>query len=85
MGTVLLLLLVAVVVISVFLLKGFDAVAGRGPKQVTDGIDRSALASNRPPMHEREREERECPHCAELILRKAKVCKHCGRDVEPVA
>ncbi len=30
------------------------------------------------------REERECPHCAELILRKARVCKHCGRDVEPV-
>jgi len=24
-----------------------------------------------------------CPHCAELILREAKVCKHCGRDVEP--
>jgi hypothetical protein len=30
------------------------------------------------------REERECPFCAELILKKAKVCKHCGRDVEPV-
>jgi hypothetical protein len=27
------------------------------------------------------RDERECPYCAELILRKAKVCKHCGRDV----
>jgi uncharacterized membrane protein YfcA len=24
---------------------------------------------------------RECPHCAETILVKAKVCKHCGRDV----
>lgn len=32
-----------------------------------------------------DREERECPHCAERILRKAKVCKHCGRDVEPIA
>ena len=31
------------------------------------------------------RDERECPHCAELILRKARVCKHCGRDVEPLA
>ena len=30
------------------------------------------------------REERECPFCAELILKKAKVCKHCGRDVEPL-
>lgn len=27
------------------------------------------------------RDERECPYCAELILCKAKVCKHCGRDV----
>jgi hypothetical protein len=30
------------------------------------------------------RDERECPHCAELILKKARVCKHCGRDVEPM-
>ena len=30
------------------------------------------------------REERECPYCAELILKKARVCKHCGRDVEPL-
>lgn len=28
--------------------------------------------------------ERECPFCAELILSKARVCKHCGRDVEPL-
>lgn len=27
------------------------------------------------------REERECPHCAERILVKAKVCKHCGKAV----
>ena len=25
--------------------------------------------------------DRECPHCAERILAKAKVCKHCGLDV----
>jgi formylglycine-generating enzyme required for sulfatase activity len=31
------------------------------------------------------REERECPYCAERILKKARVCKHCGRDVEPLA
>ena len=30
------------------------------------------------------REERECPYCAERILKKARVCKHCGRDVEPM-
>lgn len=29
------------------------------------------------------RRERECPYCAELILARAKVCKHCGRDVQP--
>jgi uncharacterized membrane protein YdbT with pleckstrin-like domain len=31
------------------------------------------------------REERDCPHCAERILARARVCKHCGRDVVPVA
>ena len=29
------------------------------------------------------REERDCPYCAERILARAKVCKHCGRDVQP--
>jgi uncharacterized membrane protein YdbT with pleckstrin-like domain len=28
-----------------------------------------------------EREERDCPYCAERILAKAKVCRFCGRDV----
>lgn len=27
------------------------------------------------------RAERECPYCAEPILVKARICKHCGRDV----
>lgn len=27
---------------------------------------------------------RDCPHCAETIKAAAKVCKHCGRDVEPI-
>jgi formylglycine-generating enzyme required for sulfatase activity len=31
------------------------------------------------------REERECPYCAERILKKARVCKHCGHYVEPQA
>lgn len=25
---------------------------------------------------------KQCPHCAETILADAKVCKHCGRDVD---
>jgi uncharacterized membrane protein YdbT with pleckstrin-like domain len=28
--------------------------------------------------------ERECPFCAERILARARVCRYCGRDVEPV-
>jgi uncharacterized membrane protein YdbT with pleckstrin-like domain len=31
------------------------------------------------------RDERECPYCAERILARAKLCKHCGREVEPLA
>jgi membrane protein YdbS with pleckstrin-like domain len=31
------------------------------------------------------RVERECPYCAEKILARARVCKHCGRDVVPVS
>ena len=31
------------------------------------------------------RVERECPYCAERILAKARVCRYCGRDVEPAA
>jgi uncharacterized membrane protein YdbT with pleckstrin-like domain len=30
------------------------------------------------------RVERECPYCAEKILARARVCKHCGREVAPV-
>ena len=26
--------------------------------------------------------ERECPYCAELVLVKAKVCKHCGNEID---
>jgi uncharacterized membrane protein YdbT with pleckstrin-like domain len=28
--------------------------------------------------------ERECPYCAETILAKARICKHCGKEVEPL-
>jgi uncharacterized membrane protein YdbT with pleckstrin-like domain len=33
---------------------------------------------------ETSRVERDCPYCAERILARARVCKHCGRDVAPL-
>lgn len=30
-------------------------------------------------------EARQCPYCAELIKREARVCRYCQRDVSPVA
>ncbi|MEX2109009.1 MAG: PH domain-containing protein [Gemmatimonadaceae bacterium] len=30
------------------------------------------------------REERDCPYCAERVLVRARVCKHCGREIEPL-
>jgi hypothetical protein len=67
----------AVVGVSVWLLKSFDKVAGRGPKQISDGIDqasrsRAANPEGRIP----------CPQCAELILPAAKICPFCKSAVE---
>jgi uncharacterized membrane protein YdbT with pleckstrin-like domain len=45
---------------------------------------RQALLTGLPPADAAPREERDCPYCAERILARAKVCKHCGRDVEPL-
>ena len=46
----------------------------RGGPQSTAG----AAQPNEP------RVERDCPYCAERILARARVCKHCGRDVAPL-
>jgi ribosomal protein S14 len=52
----------------------------------TEGLATAAHGSE--PAHSASpssiREERECPFCAELILKKAKLCKHCGREVAPL-
>lgn len=37
-----------------------------------------------PPAPATLREERDCPYCAERVLARARVCKHCGRDIEPL-
>jgi membrane protein YdbS with pleckstrin-like domain len=47
---------------------------------------RGSLAGGGPEgKPEASRVERECPYCAERILARARVCKHCGREVEPVS
>ncbi len=60
-----------IVVFAVVLLKGFDSIAGRGPKQVSDGIAVSKRNENRIP----------CPMCAERILPEAKICPFCKSEV----
>jgi uncharacterized membrane protein YdbT with pleckstrin-like domain len=49
-----------------------------------DTLRPAALAAQ-PVAEAPRREERDCPYCAERILARAKVCKHCGRDVEPIS
>jgi uncharacterized membrane protein YdbT with pleckstrin-like domain len=44
---------------------------------------RGASSAAVPLDTEGNRVERECPYCAERILARARVCKHCGRDVVP--
>lgn len=62
-----------VVLIAIVFLKGFDMIAGRGPKQVSDGIRRARA---------RESEERiPCPMCAEKILPEAKICPFCKSEL----
>jgi uncharacterized membrane protein YdbT with pleckstrin-like domain len=45
---------------------------------------RSGAAPVSPAQPTEPRVERDCPYCAERILARARVCKHCGRDVVPV-
>jgi hypothetical protein len=45
--------LVIIVIAAVFLLKGFDKIAGRGPKQVSDGIRDSGILNGDPAAADR--------------------------------
>lgn len=60
-----------VIALAVWLLKGFDRIAGRGPKQIRDGKHQA--------RREIEKDEQRipCPHCAEKILPAAKICPFC--------
>ena len=49
----------------------------RAPARVVDPVPL-------PPAPSLVREERDCPYCAERVLVRARVCKHCGRDIEPL-
>jgi uncharacterized membrane protein YdbT with pleckstrin-like domain len=53
--------------------------------QIVAQEDRRGSQSPKAAGAEAPRLERECPHCAERILARARVCKHCGREVTPVA
>lgn len=63
---------IIIVVVAIVLLKGFDSISGRGPKQVEDGIKRSKQS---------EPERVPCPECAELILPAAKKCRFCNAEL----
>ena len=63
---------IVVVIISVVLLKQFDKIAGRGPKQIKDGINQSMLVGD---------DRIECPKCAEMIKPNAKKCRFCGSEL----
>jgi len=53
--------------------------------QIVDMEDRRVGAgSAAPAVATGPRDERECPYCAEKILKKAKVCRYCGREVAPI-
>lgn len=65
---------VFIIALAVLLLKGFDRIAGRGPKQIEDGINKSNMGEN---MEKR----KPCPHCSERILLSAKKCPFCQSDL----
>ena len=75
-GTGILLILFAIIAIAILFLKGFDKFAGRGPKQVKDGINKSVLVKN-------SQDRIPCPHCAELIMPAAKICPFCKSALNP--
>lgn len=50
---------------------------------VNDQIEQRTRADS-PAVMTAGRGERECPYCAEVIMAKAKFCKHCGREVASI-
>ena len=66
--------LAVVLGIAIYFLKGFDRLAGRGPKQIKTGMNQAGF--------EVEKTTRvPCSKCAELILPAAKICQFCKSQV----
>ncbi len=59
-----------------------NAQAAEAQKRHEESLAQMAAAAPPDAPVPAERIERDCPFCAEPILAKAKVCKHCGREVE---
>jgi hypothetical protein len=68
------LIIIVIVVLAIFLLRGFDRIAGRGPQQVKDGINQSILGSSKS-------KRIPCSRCAEMIMPTAKKCPFCKSDL----
>lgn len=64
-----------VVALAVWLLRGFDMIAGRGPKQIRDGTNQARRDV------EKDEQRIPCPNCAEKILPAAKICPFCRSTV----
>jgi len=57
-----------------------DAVDPLNNLKIGNNILEEAIKSARSKIHERHF-TRDCPFCAEIIKKKAKLCKHCGQEV----
>ena len=62
----------------------FDEIALKNDIDAACASAVNVVRSNEPetlPIPTSFRDEIECPYCAELILRKAKICKHCSQPI----
>jgi hypothetical protein len=64
---------------------GWIIVGVMSPSAEVESVRMSALATAIQRGSAPEGPTRDCPHCAETIKRAARVCRFCGRDVEPLA
>lgn len=74
----------AIILLNLFL--GWTLVGWVAALVWTQVKDKEEEANRLKRIEKREKElrERECPFCAEKILKKATICKHCGKDVTPL-